>query len=187
MTTLRARAAICRFARPVAVALLVGVAACGGPAPSAGAFGPDGPSPTPIADVPVVATRTPRPTEVPGPPVASIILGGAPVRAELGSFSWDGLSSDAPWVIPGAIGVAARGQPLDVTLVPAMAAATWDAVWAPIRDGAPAVQGRVAGEGTGPIESLRAPRDPGDWSLRLAMRFAPGRSGTWYWHVAVVP
>jgi hypothetical protein len=186
MTVSSSMLAIRRPARRVAVVLLIAVAACGGPAPSPGSsVAVLSPMPMPTAGA--GATPTPRPTEVPGPPVASIVLGGEPVRAELGSFSWDGLSSDAPWVIPSEIAAAAPGQPLGVTLVPARRPATFDAVWAPIRDGAPAVAGRVTAEGAGPIETLRAPRDPGEWSLRLTMRFAPGRSGTWYWHVAVVP
>ena len=73
------------------------------------------------------ATTHARPTEVPGRPVASLGGGVAgSVPGELGTFLWDGLGSDSPWIVPPGAVPAAPGAPLAVTLDPAARAPAVD-------------------------------------------------------------
>ena len=143
-----------------AIALAIGALASG--ACSSG--GRDAPAVTAGAPGPIAGT-TPRPTEVPGPPVAAIDGGVAgSVPGELGTFLWDGLGSDSPWIVPpGAVPVAPGAQ-LAVTLDPRLAPIRWSARWAPVRKGLVGDPAAVA-TGAGP---------PSGWWRRC--RPAPGGS-----------
>ncbi len=130
---------------------------------------------------------TPRPTEVPGPPVASLMGGGAgPVAGELGTFFWGGLGSDSPWVLPTMDLHVAAGVTLAVTLDPDIAQERWTAAWAPVRDGNVGAVEAVAEGSQGRIE-LTAPGQPGPWGLLVELHFQGGQRAAWYWSVVVGP
>ena len=133
---------------------------------------------------------TPRPSEVPGPPVASLLGGGAgPVAGELGTFFWGGLGSDSPWVVPTTDLHVEAGGTLAVTLKPGIAQERWTAAWAPVRDGgagAVGAVGAVAEGSRGPLE-LTAPGQPGPWGLLVELHFQGGQRAAWYWSVVVGP
>ena len=156
---------------------------------SAGGLPSPEPAGTAATTVPALGTPevTPRPTEVPGPPVASLMGGGAgPVAGELGTFFWSGLGSDSPWVVPTTNLHVAAGVTLTVGLEPDIAYERWTAAWAPIlEDGAGAVEA-VAEGGQGRIE-LTAPGQPGPRGLRVELHFPGGQRAAWYWNVVVGP
>jgi hypothetical protein len=112
-------------------------------------------------------------------------LPASPAEGSLGSFSWDGLTSDGPWVVPSQGVDLPPGASLTVALEPAQVPASWTARWAPLASGQP---GDVASadDGTGPM-SFVAPGGAGPWGLQLEARFGEGRSAAWYWRVEVGP
>ena len=109
----------------------------------------------------------------------------ARVRGELGSYAWDGVSGDAPWILPRSGPHVAPGSPVAVAIPGQGTAVSWDAAWAPVRAGTAGAPTQTA-SGAGAV-SLVAPRRAGIWSLRLTARFAPGREATWFWRVTVGP
>ncbi len=175
------------------VLLLASAAACGAAAASPPATAP---APVPAGSSigqPSLAPRT-APPDTPSPatpgtePPAAVLDGlrGAPPAGDLGTYSWGGLISDAPWITTGSGGDTTPGTGLAVTFDPdAEAPVDWHARWARIAGSAPGtpVDG---GSGTGPAVELVAPDRPGSWSLQLTATFGPGRSATWYWQVDVV-
>ena len=164
------------------VALIIGIVAMGG----CSAGGPAAPAVTAGAPEPTGGT-TPRPTEVPGPPVASLhggIAGSVP--GELGTFLWDGLGSDSPWIVPPVAVPVAPGAPLAVTLDPGLAPLRWTARWAPVRKGLVGDPSAVS-TGAGTLIEVAAPMPPGTWGLQVEITFAEGRRAAWYWSVSVGP
>jgi hypothetical protein len=145
-----------------------------------------------ITPVPAVSpapstTATVTPAEMPGPPSAALTpVGADAIAGELGSFTWQGIGSDAPWLVPLAAEAVQDAGPYTVTFVPPLLAEAWTARWAPVVDGA---AGDVAGSeqgGDGPLV-LDGPVGPGTWSLQVAARFAGGDRGTYYWRLEVAP
>lgn len=130
---------------------------------------------------------TPRPTEVPGPPVASL-RGGAtgPVAGELGTFFWGGLGSDSPWVVPTTGLRVGPGATLALTLDPRIPQERWTAAWAPVRGGSAGTVGPVAEGNRGPVEVI-APGQPGSWGLLVELHFPGAQRAAWYWNVIVGP
>ena len=175
----RVDAAMSRFFWLAAMAALAGILAggCGPGSPVTPASSGDLSSPT----------EAPRPTEVPGPPalaLRSADTGGMP--GELGSFLWDGLGSDAPWVVPSAGSRVAGGALLEVAVTPPIGSVHWTARWAPVTGGVPGNPTAAAEGGVGDIR-LTAPGRPGAWGLALEVSFGDGRRGTWYWRLDVDP
>jgi len=130
---------------------------------------------------------TPRPTEQPGPPVATLVVrGGVPAAGLLGSYVWDGAGSDAPWLVPPAsAAVRARG-PYAVTVVPPLPVDRWEAAWARVDgDTAGDPAGAASGE-AGPV-SVPGPGAAGTWSLMVDARFAGGNHAAWFWRIEVLP
>lgn len=144
-------------------------------------------TPTPaVSPAPSTAT-TSAPTEIPGPPAAALTpIAGDAIPGELGSFTWRGMGSDAPWLAPPA-GQAVRDTgPFSVTFTPPVPVERWVAGWAPVVDG---TAGGVAGSeqgGRGPVV-LDGPDRPGSWSLQVDVRFAGGGSCAYYWRFEVAP
>ena len=177
-----------RTAAVVGILLAVITTGCGtgGPPATAPPSSPPGPaSPTLRAEPGVTATPTAVVART-GPPVAMLagVAAGAGIGA-LGSSTWDGSGTDAPWIVPPDGSRAAAGDRLDVAFDPAAEPASWTARWAPVTaSGAGDVAGGV--DGSGPV-TIAAPGEPGDWSLQLEASFGQGRSGTWYWRLEVVP
>jgi hypothetical protein len=180
-------------AATLVVALAAGLAAC-----SAG--GRSTPAATVAAPASAAAESTPslhstprstppRPgaTEVPGPPVATLV--GArpePVAGELGTFTWDGLGSDAPWIVPPHAVPVTAGAALAVTTDPTIVPARWTARWARVVDGSAGDPVTVTA-GTGATLTVAAPHAAGAWGLQVEITFAEGRSGAWYWSITVAP
>jgi len=133
------------------------------------------------------ATPTPRPSPDPAgdPPLAQLAgLAGDAVDGDLGSFVWDGLVSDAPWIVGAARGTASPGAGLSVSFQPGGRVRAWRARWARV-SGGEAGTPSAAGAGTSGRILLTAPRAVGTWSLQLTTDFGAGRSATWYWRVKV--
>ena len=102
----------------------------------------------------------------------------------LGTFSWDGLVSDSPWIVPRTAVPAGPGDALRIRFDPGPGQSSWTARWARIRDGE-ATKPRAAGSGDDGRVVVEAPSDAGDWSLQLEARFAGGGRAIWYWRVSV--
>ncbi len=169
------------------VAACAGVAAPTGitvtPASSAGSASR---SPATAGDTPSpIAPASPQTTAASAPPAA--VLGGVdggPVAGDLGSFSWDGLVSDSPWIVERAGHSAAPGTRLRVAFEDSPDQAAWTARWAPVRRrqaGTP----RSAGSGRDERITIEAPNEAGPWSLQLQATFGDGRRAVWYWRVDV--
>lgn len=171
-----------------------GAAASGTPGPSATAIGepsttlPSADPTSPQPSAPPSAPLTDQPTDQPMPadPPQAMLAGSwdAPAAGSLGTFTWDGLVSDAPWIVGTATGDVSSG-PMTVAFVPAIAQATWLARWASVVDGA-ATDAVRGGDGTTGAIVISPPASPGDWSLQLTATFASGYDATWYWRLEIV-
>jgi len=142
------------------------------------------PSPTPAPPTPApAATAQASLPEPPGATLSGIVSG--PGGGTLGSFTWNGAGSDAPWIVPPDASRAAPGAALGVAFEPAASPVDWTARWAPVTA---AGAGDVASgvDGSGPV-AIVAPGDAGAWSLQLEASFGQGRTGTWYWRLEVGP
>lgn len=133
----------------------------------------------------------PGPTSAPSIPLTAappraLLTGvrGGDVAGDLGSFTWDGLVSDAPWIVGSARGAAAPGARLSIAFRPGRQVVAWRARWAPIAGGQPGTPGDGGGGSSGPI-IVSAPRTAGSWSLQLSADFGREQSATWYWRVEV--
>jgi hypothetical protein len=139
-------------------------------------------SPVDASATPAAATQPPRSLE---PPDALLV--GAPGGAAsgaLGTFSWDGLVSDSPWIVPKTRVAVGPGDGLRIRFDPGPGQSSWTARWARIRDGE-ATRPSASGSGDDRRVVVEAPSDAGDWSLQLEARFAGGDRATWYWRVSV--
>jgi len=144
-------------------------------------------TPGPDAVATTSAAPTPRPTEVPGPPGASIAGGIAGVvPGELGAFTWDGLGSDAPWIVPSGSVPVVAGAPITVRLDPALAPERWAARWAPVVAGSAGDPAAVQ-SGTDAAIEVALPVAAGTWGLQVEITFAEGRRAAWYWSIDVAP
>jgi hypothetical protein len=132
-------------------------------------------------------TVTPEPTEIPGPPAAGLTpIDGRAVPGELGGFTWRGMGSDAPWLVPPPDRALRETGPYAVTFVPPVPVERWTAAWARLVDGsAGAIAGSEQGA-RGPVV-FNGPRRPGTWSLRLDVRFAGGGRCAYYWRLEGAP
>ena len=175
------------------ITCLLAVAACGTGTPAL----PSGsvtPAMDPVSEVPAsvaataVATTPSSPPVTGGPPSAALTGAGidAPVLGELGSFTWDGLTSDAPWIVPPTGIQSGPGARVQVSVTPPLASRRWAARWAAIgADGTATSITRDGGSGTaGPI-AVTVPAGPGPWSLQVIAAFADGNNGAWYWRLEV--
>jgi hypothetical protein len=188
--------------------LLVVAAACTSGAPSTTSIPPEptgGPptsspvvtpavtaSPSAVTASPPVVTASPPATPDPAtpdaaaePPAARLAgLDRDAVAGDLGTFAWDGLVSDAPWIVGAARGTAAHDAALSVSFQPGGQVTGWRARWAPVTAGE-AGQPADGGSGTTGGVIVAAPHAPGAWSLQLTVDFGAGRTASWYWRVKV--
>jgi hypothetical protein len=122
----------------------------------------------------------------PEPPTALLLVEGAfPVAAQLGSYTWLGGGSDAPWLQGSPAGLPA-GEQLRVELRPALPILRWSVRYAPAGADGPGgavelgeglIRGRV-------LESEAPPR--GRWTVELFVTFGAGLgSARYYWLVDV--
>ena len=190
------RSAGCGVRRMAVIGVLVvAVAACSDPAgsPAAGSATPAPSSAeapvTPVAsptDAPSAsAGETPDARDASEPPRALLVgTAAGPVAGDLGTFSWDGLVSDSPWIVQRSGDAVASGARLRVRFGGSAGQTAWTARWAPIRRreaGTP----KAAGSGEDGRIVVEAPGEAGPWSLQLEARFGDGRRAVWYWRVAV--
>jgi hypothetical protein len=165
---------------------LLTAAACGIAGPPAATM-PGASAHTP-ANTPVASPSGDSPAATDAAPPAATLVGptGAAAAGVLGTFSWDGLVSDAPWIVAASAGGVRVVDRLEVILPPDAVPAAWQARWAPVAGGqaGTAIDG---GSGGGAPIRVSPPAMPGAWSLQLTARFGVGRSATWYWRVEVVP
>lgn len=158
--------------------------------PSAAASGGPSvePSPTHREGVtPGASSAEPIATETASSVPPDAFLGGptgGPVAGELGSFSWDGLVSDSPWIVPPTASPLDPARHLRVRLSGGPAVASWTARWAKVRNGEAGTP-RLAGSGAGAPLAIGAPPGPGGWSLQVDVRFEAGGRAAWYWRVQV--
>jgi hypothetical protein len=111
---------------------------------------------------------------------------GGGAAGDLGTFAWDGMSSDAPWLPGEDSGSVRRGDPFALAFVPPREPGSWQARWARLVGGQPQVP-IDGGAGAGDRIGIAAPDEAGSWSLQLFARFGEGRDAAWYWRVEVVP
>lgn len=132
-----------------------------------------------------VPTATAMATEPSDPPDA-FLAGptGGPVAGALGSYSWDGLVSDSPWIVPPMASPLDPARRLRVRLRGGPAVSRWTARWARVRNGEAGTP-RLAAMGAGTPLTIDGPPGPGGWSLQVDVRFDGGGRATWYWRVRV--
>ncbi len=198
-----------RIARSAGLTLALLAAACTASAPTA-SVNPTVPSGGTLTGSPVTGSAAPTsssmptaspsaeepsPSAKPGPssssmlePPAALLAGtaGGPVTGDLGTFSWDGLVSDAPWIVGSAGNSTTASAALAVRLDPTLAVVSWQARWAAVSQGQPGTP-VAGGSGGGSTINLAAPADTGTWSLQLSVTFSPDRNATWYWKIRVNP
>jgi hypothetical protein len=176
----------------VAVTLIV--AACSRPTVSASpsesvasasvpSVTPD-PTPPPVSGSPKASATVPVSTTGAEPPGATLVVeGGDPVAGQLGSYTWAGGGSDAPW-LPGTRIAVGIGERLSLALTDATGIVSWSARRVPAGtiNGDGAV--RLAAGTSGPV-AFDAPA-AGSWSVQVTVRFAGDLgSANWYWQVDV--
>jgi hypothetical protein len=149
------------------------------PLPGGSPTAPPASSPGPSATAPAIT----------GSPPAAFLLGsGLGERGQPGaggSFTWDGVGSDAPWIVePEA---AARGAgPWSVALDPPLPVQRWTTRWARVENGV-AGDPAAGSDGAGSSIQVQRPGSPGAWSLRVEAWFGAGRHASWFWTVDVLP
>jgi hypothetical protein len=171
-----------RRAAAVMCLVLVG---CGGGAPASSASATSQPAAT-------IASPSTSPTEAaagppgtPGevPPAARLAAeGGDPVTAQLGTYTWRDTGSDSPW-LPGAPIAVGAGEPLTVTLEPAIGVTSWRTRLLPATADGPA-DAVTLGQGSGPL--VFAAPAPGAWTVEVAVVFADALGdATYFWRLEV--
>lgn len=129
---------------------------------------------------------------LPSPPGATLRRAdtdGPAVAGGLGSWSLDGMASDAPWLPADVLETVdvPLGARLAVTFADGAAIGTWTAVLADVADRDGAVARTVAqGDGSGgSAVEVEAP-PPGEWVLAVTLTRADGRGrATYSWAVSV--
>jgi hypothetical protein len=155
------------------------------PAASATAAPPSRPAPSPTPGSPDPGGASPS-TALGTPPAATLSSAGSGAAdGALGSFTWDGAGTDAPWIVPAVEGRTRTDATLRVAFEPSIEPESWTARWAPVTAGG--AGDVVSGiDGAGPVV-VNAPADAGVWSLQLEASFGRGRGGAWYWRLEVAP
>jgi hypothetical protein len=183
----------------IAIALVTVLAACGagGSSPRTAATsvaGTSAPATVPTVSGPpanpspsLVDAASPSLSPLPSaPPAATLsgLAGGRPATGALGTYTWGGGGSDAPWIVGKRAGTAGSGSRLAVDLG-GLTPVGWDTAWAKVRNGV-AASPTGASSGTG-LPVVTAPSSGGDWTLRVTVSFGPGANATYYWRISVTP
>jgi hypothetical protein len=136
-----------------------------------------------------------------GPPTAQLTAGGVTQAGTVGSFSFGGVSLDAPWlpadVVP-PVALPRTAAEVVVSLAPPSTFVAWSARYADAADetGDTAIELAAGGEAvdpdirpsTPPTELTRASfsRPPsGSWVLAVRLDFADGGDATYFWQLLV--
>jgi hypothetical protein len=141
---------------------------------------------TPAATAPAGASSvlTGAASAPPAPPQAVLegVTGGR-AAGDLGSYTWGGSGSDAPWIVARDTATVTAGVNLQVVF-DAATPQTWTAAWAPVTGGVAGVPtGAISGAGAMAVGAPPA----GDWTLRATVAFGPAHNATYYWHLTVSP
>jgi hypothetical protein len=141
---------------------------------------------TPAASPSVAPTQSggspdPAPSEQApeAPPEARLTSGGVTVAGAVGTFTWDGVVSDSPW-LPGSDVRAGPGETLRIDLAGA-SPLRWSALIAP--GGSRGVGAADAGSGAA-SPTLKAPTSRGTWELAVKAIFAAGEV-RYHWRLTV--
>jgi len=149
--------------------------------------GSTGPTVTAVATPPSIAPTesvgsweaTPSEQPPEAPPEARLTSGGVTVAGAVGTFTWDGIVSDSPW-LPGSDVRAGPGETLRIDLAGATPL-RWSALIAP--GGSGGVGMSDAGSGAaGP--TLKSPTIRGTWELAVKVVFASGEV-RYHWRLTV--
>jgi hypothetical protein len=141
-------------------------------------------TPRPPTSSPGISTDVPsdRPA-ADAPPTAELAAeGGDAVEGQLGTYVWGDSGSDSPW-LPGAPISVGAGEPLRVTVDPAVPVAAWRARFVPSDadgpDGA-----RVIGQDAGD-PSFQAP-GAGSWTVEVHIEFdSDAGDASYFWRLDV--
>ena len=178
-----------RPASAIVLALVTMVAA------GCGAAAPQGPTPSgtlpsvPARTAPVTptGTATAGATEVPASPpqVFAAAPGRTAVLGDQGSFSWDGMVSDSPWVLGSAALDAGIADALDITVAGGLETRRWTAVWAKVSGGSVVADAPESEESGMGLPITVRPPGAGSWSLQVEVWSGDARHAIWYWRVEV--
>jgi hypothetical protein len=142
----------------------------------------------PVSTTQVVAPPPTAEPTVPEPPHAVLLPPeGPPVEGDVGTFTWDGFASDAPW-LPGAGPVRVRPDVLvHVRLGAALEVSEWAARYTPL-DGqvVDAFAAQEQSRGSSAEIAFPVPSD-GTWSFQLEIWYVGRGRVTYYWQVEVIP
>jgi hypothetical protein len=165
-----------RARRVPLIVLAVAACATAGPSPTVAPVEPS----SPPAVTPSAAVATAVGT---APPAARLAAeGGDPVTGQLGTYTWRDTGTDSPW-LPGAAIAVGPGEPLSVSLEPAVDIDTWRARFVPANADGP--EGATAlGEGAG-SPAFPAPV-PGAWTVEVHVVFAGGLGdASYFWRLEI--
>ena len=145
------------------------------------------PAPPVIApSVPVPSTSAPASAYASiaeGPPAAALAAeGGDATDGQLGTYTWGGGGSDAPW-LRGARMAVGSGEPLSVAFRPETMIEAWTARAVPSTADGPE-RATALGQGAG-LPRFRSP-DAGTWTVEVHVTF-PNAAGaaSYFWQLAV--
>jgi hypothetical protein len=161
---------------PLLLGALLATVACGAPPPVSPEPPPVSPEPPPTSPTP---TGEPLP---PQPPVAVLNFpGGQPTAGDLGTYSYRGAGSDAPWLPGERVAVPPAGALAQVVLSEPLRVTSWWARVAPAGRAPGIGEEREIATGEGPIV-FELPT--GAWTLQLSVQFGDGiGEATWYWQL----
>jgi hypothetical protein len=136
-----------------------------------------------VATVTASAAVSARPLDD-APPMASLAAeGGDPVAGQLGTYTWRDGGSDGPWLQGTPIKVG-RGEPLSVSVAPAIDIAGWQARSVPAGSDGPAGASPL-GEGRG-SPAFDAPAAAGAWTIEVHVVFdGDVGSASYFWRLDV--
>ena len=128
---------------------------------------------------------TPQPT-TPVPPRATLTVPGRPpIDGDVGTYSWDGFASDAPW-LPGTEPVLVAADIVaSVRFPPGTDISTWRVSYAPLVDG-PIDPATAVAQSSSVTAEVDFPAPPaGTWSVRLRADFPGHGSVSYFWRFEV--
>jgi len=132
------------------------------------------------------AVPTPVPT-TPIPPVATLTVpGGPPIEGDVGTYSWDGFASDAPW-LPGGDPVHVPADILaSIRFPPGTEISTWTVAYAPLPASGPADPAAARVQARSITAEVDFPAPPaGAWSVRLWAEFPGHGQVGYFWRFEV--
>src|SRR4051794_4421004 len=132
------------------------------------------------------SVATPEPT-TPIPPVATLTVPGEPpIEGQVGTYSWDGFASDAPWLRGGDPVHVPADILAGVRFPPGTDISTWTVAYAPLREDGPADPAPSKTQQRWVSAEIASPAPPaGTWSVRLWAEFpGHGRVG-YFWRFEV--